>query len=579
MRFTGIGVCPGIVIGRAYVHDPGDLEPPIRRIDRSELAGEIARFEKALLKTRQQILETQQKLAESIGSKDAAIFDAHLLVVEDDTITSEVVRRLEQELLRVDRVYYEVTQKYAQSLEAIDDAYLKERAHDLHDVARRVLRNLAGRRESSLSVLARDSIIVAQNLAPSETADLDPERIPALATDGGSVTSHAAIMARSLNIPAVVGLRQVSELCETGDEVILDGFHGVFILNPEEETRQKYETLRKKEGQLAEQLSLLQETRAETKDGRRIILSANIERKDDAGLVKLYGAEGIGLYRTEFLFMGRNRLPDEDEQYENYRTVVETVAPHEVIIRTLDLGGDKLPGTSALRQNEANPFLGWRGIRLCLERPDIFKPQLRAILRASATGSTRLMYPMISCLEELLAANRMLEECREEMRREQIPFDEKMQVGMMIELPSAALSAHILGEYVDFFSIGTNDLIQYTLGVDRTNELVSELYKPTHPSLVGLIHHVVEAARQHGIWVGVCGETAGDIVLTPLLLGLGVDELSVGASIVPRVKKAIQHLDYSRCQQLALEVQEMKRSHEIMERCRKMARENYPELV
>jgi phosphotransferase system enzyme I (PtsI) len=575
-RLYGIGVCPGIVQGEVFAYDPEESEPPSHPITEEQIGSEISRLEAALLETRGQILEMQKQIASDIGSKDAAIFDAHLLVVDDTTIYSEVVRKLEEDLLNVERVYFEVTDRYAKSLAQIDDPYLRERAHDLHDVTRRVLRNLSGKSDYGISGLASPHIVVARDLTPSETAGIDRTMVLGFATDGGSSTSHTAIMARSLNIPAVVGLRHAMKTLKTGDEVLLDGFNGLLIINPEPKTLQRYGEMQRREGELARELGQLRETDSTTRDGRKIILSANIERKQDAEMARDYGANGVGLYRTEFLFLNRQNLPDEEEQYQDYLNVATTVQPNGVIIRTLDVGGDKVERGAP---KEPNPFLGWRAIRFCLERPDIFKIQLRAILRAGSNGNVRLMYPMVACLEELQRANELLEECRQELRREGVEFNENMEVGMMVELPSAALAADVFAKHVDFFSIGTNDLIQYTIGVDRLNERVAGLYRPTHPSVIKLMHMAVEAAHQHNIWIGICGETAGDLALTPLMVGLDIDELSVGSSLVPRVKKAIQNLDHQECRAMLQEILTMTSTTSILQRTRKMAQENYPGLL
>ena len=575
----GVGVCAGIVAGPVYIYDPEEIEPHAYTIAREQVPTEIARYETALLETRAQILDMQTQVAEAVGAHDAAIFDAHLLVVDDTTLYSEVVRKLETELVCVDSAFYEVANRFAKRLARIDDPYLRERAHDLHDVTRRVLRNLAGKTGHTMVRLEKPHIIVAKNLMPSETALLDRKMVLGFATDGGSSTSHTAIMARGLNITAVVGLRTATHDLEDGEEVLLDGYEGVLIANPTSETRERYAARQSREGELIKALGELRETDSVTPDGHRIILSANIERKEDVDQVKVVGAEGIGLYRTEFMFLNRDDLPTEEEQYLDYLHVATNMQPDGVIIRTLDVGGDKV--MAALQEEvaqEPNPFLGWRAIRVCLERPDIFRAQLRAILRASSAGNVRLMYPMISCLRELEQANRILDECRQELRDEGKPFDEHMDVGMMMEVPSAALTAEHFAGRVSFFSIGTNDLIQYTLGIDRLNERVSSLYTPTHPGVLKLIDGIVKAAHSAGIWVGICGEMAGDISLTPLLMGLDLDELSVGSSLVPRVKKAIQNLKYHECRAMATELLRLPRSSEIHDASRHMAKERYPEL-
>ncbi len=576
-RYHGIGVSPGIARGSVFVYRPDDEEPPVRRMQESDLPGEIARFETALIQTRHQILEMQQRIAESIGAKDAGIFDAHLLVVEDRTLIDEVLRTLARDKTNVEHVFSSVAGRYAKTLSEIDDPYLRERALDIHDVTRRVIHNLLGKERRDLASIATPVILIAHNLTPSDTAQLNRELVIGFGTDIGSKTSHTAIMARSLNIPAVVGLHDISTQLASGDHVLLDGYNGLVIVNPNDQTLWEYGELEIKKSVVEESLTKLRETESRTLDGRHVILSANIELPEDLDQVDASGAEGIGLYRTEFFYLNKTELPTEDEQYAAYRLVAERSRPHNVIIRTLDLGGDKF--MSALHMpEELNPFLGWRAIRFCLERVDIFKTQLRAILRASAVGNVKMMYPMISGVGELRRANVILNECREELRGEGIPFDEKMEVGAMIEIPSAAIAADILAREVSFFSIGTNDLIQYSIAVDRLNEHIAHLYEPTHPAIIRLIRMTVQAAHAHNLWVGVCGEMAGDIALTPLLLGLGVDELSTGAALVPRVKRAVQALDIAACLQLLEDVKHLDSPGEIFARCEQVARSHYGEL-
>jgi phosphotransferase system enzyme I (PtsI) len=577
-RIHGVGVSPGIARGSVFVHRQDDEEPPVRHISESDIPGEIARFESALITTRSQILEMQQRIAEAIGAKDAGIFDAHLLVVEDRTLIDEVLRTLKRDMTNVEHVFQQVANRYTKTLSEIDDPYLRERALDIHDVARRVVHNLLGRSSASLSSVKTPHIVVAHNLTPSDTAQLNRDLVLGFATDVGSRTSHTAIMARSLNIPAVVGLHSISETLQTGDQILLDGYNGYVIVNPNDQTLWEYGELEIKKGEVEEKLVELRETVSTTVDGRHIILSANIELPTEAELVRQSGAEGIGLYRTEFFYLNKERLPDEEQQYRNYIEVAEGMKPHSVIIRTLDLGGDKFMSALHLPE-EMNPFLGWRAIRFCLEKVDLFKVQLRAILRASAAGNVKLMYPMISGLGELRKANEILDECRDELRAGGIPFDENMEVGAMIEVPSAALTADILAKEVKFFSIGTNDLIQYSIAVDRVNERISHLYEPTHPSIIRLIKIVVDAAHAHSLWVGVCGEMAGEIALTPLLVGLGVDELSTGAALVPRVKRAVRSLDVGVCLQLVEEIMEMDTASQILSKCEEVARAHYPELM
>jgi phosphotransferase system enzyme I (PtsI) len=576
IRFRGAGVSPGLA--RAVVHVVrDDLDNVVRyHIEPSQIGNEIARFEAALVQTRVQILEMQQKIAEAIGAKDAAIFDAHLLVVEDRTLIDEVLRRLEAERCNVEWVFQEVASNYAETLSKIDDPYLRERAVDMQDVTRRIVRNLQGKAPKPVFSTAEPHILVAHNLTPSDAASMDRQLVLGIATDLGSRTSHTAIIARSLNIPAVVGLHDATEKLESGQHVLLDGYTGLLIVDPTAETLSYYGEIEIRKGQVTKELKQLRETTSTTSDGRHIVLSANIELPGDVDAVAENGAEGIGLYRTEFLFVNRDTLPSEEEQYETYRKVAEQVKPNPLIIRTFDLGGDKLAVGAVDVGDELNPFLGWRAIRFCLENIDIFKTQLRAILRASAVGNVKIMFPMISGLEELRHAKAVLDECRNEVGEKK---SGKMEVGAMIEIPSAAISADSLAREVDFFSIGTNDLIQYTIAVDRVNERIAHLYEPTHPAVLRLLKMIADAAHTNDIWVGVCGEMARDVATIPILVGLGMDELSVGATSVPRVKMAVRSLAMPECQQLVNEVLRLQTSSEILARCLELATKRYGDLL
>src|SRR6478752_6669816 len=551
-RLQGVGVSPGVARGTLYVVEDDRDDVVKHRIEPSEIPNEIGRFETALIQTRSQILEMQERIAQSIGAKDAGIFDAHLLVVEDRTLIDEVLRKLQADLCNVEFVFQEVATNYATTLSEIDDPYLRERALDIQDVTRRVVRNLQGQAPKDFLGLTHPHILLAHNITPSDTATMNREYVLGMATDLGSRTSHTAIMARSLGIPAVVGLHNASEKLENGREVLVDGYNGLLILDPTPETLWHYGELEHKRALVTEQLTGLRETKSTTRDGRHIVLSANIELPDEVDAVLANGAEGVGLYRTEFLYLNQSTLPSEEEQYTTYLAVAQRVAPDPLIIRTLDLGGDKLTDNIETG-DELNPFLGWRAIRFCLENVQIFKTQLRAILRASTVGNVKVMFPMISGLEELRRAMAVLEECKQQLRSSKIEMAEKLEVGAMVEIPSAAICANALAREVDFFSIGTNDLIQYALAVDRVNEKIAYLYEPTHPAILRLLKMVADAAHANHIWVGVCGEMAGDVALVPLLLGFGVDELSASASLVPRVKRAVQSLTIPECRELVEE--------------------------
>jgi phosphoenolpyruvate-protein phosphotransferase (PTS system enzyme I) len=579
IRFEGAGVSPGVARGKIHVVRDDFDDIPRYRISPSQVTNEIGRFETALIQTRMQILEMQQRIAESIGTKDAAIFDAHLLVVEDRTLIDEVLRKLETDLCNVEWVFQEVATRYAETLNKIDDPYLRERALDIQDVTKRVIRNLQGKAPKTFLALSEPHILVAHNLTPSDTASMNREKVLGIATDLGSRTSHTAIIARSLNIPAIVGLHDVTAKLETGQHVLVDGTNGWLIVDPTPETVAQYAEIESRRARVVAQLKELRETSSTTRDGCHIVLSANIELPEDVDAVTANGAEGIGLYRTEFLYLNRTTLPTEEEQYETYRKVAERVRPDPLIIRTFDLGGDKLaPGTVDI-SDELNPFLGWRAIRFCLENIDIFKTQLRAILRASAAGNVKIMFPMISGLDELRRAVAVLTECKEELRGSKIEIGEKTEVGAMIEIPSAAISANVLASEVDFFSIGTNDLIQYALAVDRVNEKIAHLYEPTHPAVLRLLKMIADAAKANNIWVGVCGEMAGDVALVPLLLGLGMDELSTGATLVPRVKRAVQSLALPECRELVEETLKLNTASEILARCLELADKRYGDLL
>jgi phosphotransferase system enzyme I (PtsI) len=578
-RFEGAGVSPGIARGRVHVARD-ELEEVVRyRIAPSQVTDEIARFETALIQTRMQILQMQQRIAESIGAKDAAIFDAHLLVVEDRTLIDEVLRKLETDLCNVEWIFQEVATRYAETLNRIDDPYLRERALDIQDVTKRVIGNLQGKGAKTFLALNEPHILVAHNLTPSDTASINKANVLGIATDLGSRTSHAAILARSLNIPAIVGLHDITAKLETGEHVLLDGNDGWLIVDPSPKTLAQYAEIESRRAKVTAKLKELRETTSTTRDGRHIVLSANIELPGDVDAVEANGAEGVGLYRTEFLYLNRPTLPTEDEQYEIYRRVAERVRPDPLIIRTFDLGGDKLaPGTVDIA-DELNPFLGWRAIRFCLENINIFKTQLRAILRASSVGNVKIMFPMISGLDELRRAIAVLDECKVELRSSKIDIAERLEIGAMIEIPSAAICANVLASEVDFFSIGTNDLIQYALAVDRVNEKIAHLYEPTHPAVLRLLKMIADAAHDHNLWVGVCGEMAGDIALIPLLLGLGMDELSTAAILVPRVKRAVQSLTIPECRELVEETFKLDTASEILACCLELADKRYGDLL
>ena len=547
----GIPVSQGVSRSQIVVLDRTRIDPAKSGILESELAGEENRLQASLAETRRQILAMQERLREAMGAEEAQIFEAHLLVLEDPMLLKEVSQFIRENLVTAEFAFHEASEKYAEALGKVDDAYLSERAADIRDVTQRVLSNLMSQPPcAGLADLTEPCIVVAHDLTPSDTAMLDPTKVLGFITEVGSRTSHTAILARSLRIPAVLGLGEAISELHTGQSVLLDGFNGFVVIDPSKQMLFEYGQLVERQTSIEESLEVIHDDAAETRDGHRIILSSNIERAADVESVLQSGATGVGLFRTEFLFINRSDLPSEEEQFAAYRHVTESLAPDPVIIRTLDLGGDKLLSHVNVAA-EMNPFLGWRAIRLCLEEKDLFRTQLRAILRASAFGDLKIMYPMVSGVEELEAANELLDECREQLRAEDVAFADAVEIGVMIETPSAAMIADSLAKRVEFFSIGTNDLIQYTLAVDRLNEKIAHLYEPTHPGILRLIKATVDAGQAHGIWTGVCGEMAGDVAAVPLLLGLGVTELSVTPSMVPRVKMLIRSIEMSQMRELA----------------------------
>jgi phosphoenolpyruvate-protein phosphotransferase (PTS system enzyme I) len=576
--FRGIGVSAGVCRGKILVLHRARRVITRREITEDAVPTEVTRFEKALAQTRRQISDVQHQVIQKMGAKEGDIFEAHLLMLEDRMVVDEVIRMIREQKTSAELAFHEVSERYIGALAAIEDEYLRERAGDMRDLTVRVLDNLLeAKSEFDLRHLTEPCILASHDLSPSMTAQLDKKFVLGFATDIGGHTSHTAIMARSLGIPAVVGLQNISSELENGDYVLLDGYNGNVIVNPTDQTLFEYGQLAKIKASLEEKLQEIKMQPAVTLDGKNITLSANIEDQNDVEAVTACGAEGVGLLRTEFLFINRPSLPTEEEQFQIYQQIAAALKPHPVVIRTLDLGGDKFSSHLQIAK-EVNPFLGWRAIRFCLAQPELFRSQLRAILRASVTGNVKMMYPMISGLDELQQANALVEKCKEELRAEKIPFDEKMEIGAMIEIPSAALVADTLAQHANFFSIGSNDLIQYTLAADRTNEKVSHLYEPTHPAIIRLIKFTVEAAHKRGIWIGVCGEIAGDPVLAPLLIGLGVDKLSAAPTLVAPVKYIIRRLKLSEAQLLGEFAFQCQSPSEILARCRQLARETAPSL-
>jgi phosphotransferase system enzyme I (PtsI) len=561
----GIAASPGIEIGKAYVLKEQKVTINRENIADNMVEKEIKRIEEAIAKSKDQLEKIKEKAERELGQDKAEIFGAHLMVLEDPVFLDEIKAKIRETRITAENAVSIVSQNYIEMFNNMEDEYLKERAADVKDVSDRIIKNILGVPIETLADISEKVIVIAKDLTPSDTAQMNKQKVLAFATDMGGRTSHTAIMARSLEIPAVVGLVDISGQAAAGDVIIVDGNKGVVYINPDEKTLKEYEKLKQDYIKYRQELKQLKDLPGETRDrARRVELSANIGTPKDVKGALENGAEGVGLYRTEFLYMDRENLPSEEEQFKAYKEVAESMAPRPIIIRTLDIGGDKkLPYLEM--PDELNPFLGWRAIRMCLDRPHILKTQLRAILRASHYGNLKIMYPMVSRAEEIRKANAILEEARQELRAEGIPFDENLEVGIMVEIPSAAVIADILAKEVDFFSIGTNDLIQYTLAVDRMNEHISILYEPLHPAVLRLIKNVIDASHKAGKWTGMCGEMAGDVTAAPILLGMGLDEFSMSASSIPQVKKIIRSLSYDEAKQIAEKALSLERPEEIRE--------------
>ena len=564
----GIAASQGIAYGQIFVYIQSDVEVPSYQVEPERRLEEVSRFDRALVSTRQQIAKIQGEVEKNLGAQEALIFDAHLMALEDPALIGETIRVFESTGQNIETCFNQVSQRYIQAFAKFEDEYLRERASDIRDVAQRVLQNLLGQAENSLSRLADKRIVVANDVSPSDSASIDRSAAIALVTDSGSKTSHAVIVARSMKMPAVVGVRNLTKRAHNGDWAIVDGYDGVVILNPSETTLFRYGKIQEKKKSFEARLMEANRELAVTLDGVAVSLMANIEKVEEVAQVKAFAAEGEGLYRTEYLFLNSARIPTEQEQFLAYRAVAQAIAPQPVVIRTLDLGGDKpMEGSPDLFPKENNPFMGFRAIRFCLENLEIFKDQLRAILRASACGNVRIMYPMISGSEEMVRANAVLTECMAELKSRDIAFDDKLQVGAMIEIPSAAMTADILAKECGFFSVGTNDLIQYLLAIDRGNERIAHLYEPTHPAVVRTLKHIVDEAHKRGVTVSVCGEMAGDPVFAPLLLGLGVDALSMSPAWLPSVKYMVRAMTMADARALAAEALTLASPKEIYARC------------
>jgi phosphotransferase system enzyme I (PtsI) len=579
IKLRGVAVSPGIAIGKAYVRRPEEIVVPNFVIDKDKVEAEIERLRAALGQTREEIRATQQRLADQMGEDHAEIFNAHLMILEDVKAIEDTDELIRSQYMCAEFAFNRVIGRILESFDRIGDPYLKERRADIQDVRRRLLRNLTGQAGHTFGSLNEESILAAHDLSPSDTAMIDRRFVLAMATDLGGRTSHAAILARSYGIPAVVGLDTLSEKAHHGDPIIVDGNSGTVVLRPRPDTLREYEQARQHFIELERQMLTLKEFPAVTLDGRKIELSANIRSPEETDLAIAKGAKGIGLYRTEYFFLTRSELPTEDEQVASYTRILAALAPETVIFRALDVGGDKFASYLGPGKSELNPFLGWRGIRFLLTRRDIFRTQLRAFLRASVAGKLKIMFPMITGVDEVRTTREILDQVRAELKEEGFAFDPNVEVGLMVETPAAVAIADLLARETDFFSIGSNDLIQYTLAVDRGNARISYLYEPMHPSILRLIRNTVEAGHAHGIWVGMCGEVAGDPLYSVLLVGLGLDELSISAYMIPEVKRIIRSITYDEAKMLVRKAMGMSTAAEIRRLVGSVMHERFPELV
>ena len=559
---TGIPASPGIVFGKALVLKEEKIVLDTQKISEEQVEAEVARFYAGREAAVEQLNSIHQRALKSLGEEKAAIFEGHLMILEDEELEEEIIDYLRSNKVNASVAASKIIDQQVEMLSEIDDEYLKERAGDIRDIGNRLIKNILGMHIVDLGDITEESILVAYDLTPSETAQLNLEKVLGFITDIGGRTSHTSIMARSLELPAIVGTNNVTARVNTGDYLILDAVNNRVYVNPTQAEIDELKTLEAKLAEEKAELAKLKDLPAVTLDDHKVDVVANIGTIRDCEGAHRNGAEGVGLYRTEFLFMDRDQLPSEEEQFIAYKEVVEAMEGRLVVLRTMDIGGDKeLPYLNLPK--EMNPFLGWRAVRIALDRREILHAQLRAVLRASAFGKLAVMFPMIISVEEIRELKSVLETLKAALRAEGKAFDENIQVGVMVETPSAAVNAKFLAKEVDFFSIGTNDLTQYTLAVDRGNELISHLYNPMSPSVLGLIKQVIDASHAEGKWTGMCGELAGDERATLLLLGMGLDEFSMSAISVPRIKKLIRHVNYQEVKALADEALQKPTAAEI----------------
>lgn len=535
----GIAASKGYAIGNAFIKADTKVEITDKKVD--DIDAEKKRLDVAIEASKAQLAKIKEKAAKEVGKDKAAVFESHMMLLDDPEFTGAMTGKVESESLNAEKAVSDVIEMYMGIFAQMTDEYMKERGADVKDVGKRVIANLAGNADGGMDNLSANTILIAHDLTPSDTAQLDKDKVIGFLTDIGGRTSHSAIMARTLEIPAIVGLKDITTSVKNGDLVIVDGAEGIALINPDEKTVKEYTEKKKQYEAEREELKKLIDKETVTKAGKRVEVCGNIGKAADVAAVLANGGDGVGLFRTEFLYMGRDAMPTEEEQFDAYKEVVTKMGKKRpVVIRTLDIGGDKKLPYLPLPA-EMNPFLGFRAIRLCLGRKDIFKVQLRALLRASALGNLKIMFPMISSLEEFKQAKEVLKECMGELKAEGKDFNENVETGIMVEIPAAAVMADELAKYVDFFSIGTNDLIQYTLAADRMNEKVSYLYNPMHPAVLALIKRTIAAAHKEGKWCGMCGEMAGDEKAIPTLVEYGLDEFSMSASSILPAKKHIMN--------------------------------------
>ncbi|AQU08843.1 phosphoenolpyruvate--protein phosphotransferase [Clostridioides difficile] len=560
MAYKGIGASPGVALGKALVVEHSELVIEKKSIDNVE--AEIAKLEDAVAVSKEELVKVKEKASEELGAEEAEIFEAHLLVLEDPELIGSAIDKIKTESVNAEYALNEIKEMFVSMFESMDNEYMKERAADIKDVTNRILRHILGIKVVDLSALSEEVVLIAHDLTPSDTATMNKKMVLGFLTDIGGRTSHTAIMSRTLEIAAIVGLNDITSKVKDGDFVVFNGDTGEVIVNPDEETINKYTELKAKYEDERKALQLLKGKPSVTLDGKHVELAGNIGTPNDIeGLIK-NDAEGVGLYRTEFLYMDRDSFPTEEIQYEAYKAVLEGMDGKPIVIRTLDIGGDKELSYLSM-EPEMNPFLGYRAIRLCLDRKDIFKTQLRALYRASVHGRLRIMFPMISSLEELLQAKEVVKEVLAELDSEGVAYAKDVEIGMMIEVPSAAVISDVLAKHVDFFSIGTNDLIQYTCAVDRMNQKISYLYNQFNPAVLRLIKTVIDNAHKEGKWAGMCGESAGDQKMIPILLGMGLDEFSMSPISILPARKLITSVKESDMKKLADDVFNMGTAEEI----------------